>query len=279
MKPSEGAALHTGCSVGILDDDEVQGRWPLLPQLGITHVEPGIGPIGADGKRILDVATAVREAGLLVRTVHANFGQHLSISSPDVGTRAEGIKAVREAIDACVAFGGEIVVVHCGDKLVDGQTTAEVRQLSIASVTELVEYAAPRNVKLALENLPTGYVTSSGSELMDIVTAFPAENVGVCFDSGHAHTTGEDAAIVDKIGERIITVHLHDNDGSGDQHLLPWEGTIDWSEVAGALGRNGYRELLMFEVSGPGGPEQAIPRLASVAERIQRIIEGGISES
>jgi sugar phosphate isomerase/epimerase len=28
--------------------------------------------------------------------------------------------------------------------------------------------------------------------------------------------------------DRVVTVHLHDNHGEKDEHLLPWEGTIDW---------------------------------------------------
>ena len=33
--------------------------------------------------------------------------------------------------------------------------------------------------------------------------------------------------------DRVVTVHAHDNHGEKDEHLLPWEGTIDWDAVLG----------------------------------------------
>ena len=28
--------------------------------------------------------------------------------------------------------------------------------------------------------------------------------------------------------DRVVTTHIHDNHGEKDEHLLPFEGTIDW---------------------------------------------------
>ena len=262
--------MNVGCSIGIIDDNRVEGRWALLPRIGIDHIEPGIGPVGENRAYIASLAETIRGVGLRVRTVHANFGAERSISSPDAGHRAAGIKAAGEAIDACVVFGGNIVVVHCGDKIVPGQPAADAKRLALESLKPIVDGAQAAGVKIALENLPKGYVTSTAAGLMEIVTAFPADLVGVCADTGHAQTTGEGAGVIGVTAERLITVHLHDNDGSGDQHLIPGEGAVDWETTGEALGRAGYGEVLMFEVSGPGSLEEAIARIPAAAEMIRR---------
>ena len=32
-------------------------------------------------------------------------------------------------------------------------------------------------------------------------------------------------------GDKLIALHLHDNDGISDQHLLPFDGTVNWKNI------------------------------------------------
>jgi len=50
----------------------------------------------------------------------------------------------------------------------------------------------------------------------------------MCLDLGHAHITVGTAAAIATLGERITSVHVHDNRGFKDEHLWPGDGTIDW---------------------------------------------------
>ena len=251
----------------MLDENHVNGKWHLLPMIGIDVVEIVVHA-GADEKTVDETARAVEEAGLSVWSVHAPFGETVNISSPDDDIRAAGIEGTATAVRACATFSGQVVVVHCGDKLIDGQNADEVRRLSMESVSRILEEVGDLSPRLALENLPSGYVTQTVDELMAVVSEFPEEKVGVCIDTGHGHTVGDAADIIDGLAERIITTHLHDNDSTGDQHLLPGSGTIDWEAVGKALGRTGYDGPLMFEVSGPGSPEEALPKLMTAARMI-----------
>ena len=45
-----------------------------------------------------------------------------------------------------------------------------------------------------------------------------------------------------------MALHLHDNDGTGDQHLLPFDGDVDWESVALILSRTAYGGTLALEV-------------------------------
>ena len=72
---------------------------------------------------------------------------------------------------------------------------------------------------------------------------------GFCFDSGHANIRlREQSAECEKYKHRICSVHLHDNDGSGDQHQAPFYGTVDWEKTAKLLDSSAYTGVLNFEL-------------------------------
>ena len=47
----------------------------------------------------------------------------------------------------------------------------------------------------------------------------------------------------------IVTCHLHDNDGSRDQHLPPGKGNIDWNRISGLLKNAPKLKYIQSEVS------------------------------
>ena len=61
----------------------------------------------------------------------------------------------------------------------------------------------------------------------------------------------------------LVTTHLHDNRGRTDDHLLPFEGVIDWPELLIGFQKVGYDGTLMFELAAAAdGPRRrcAVPR-------------------
>ena len=70
------------------------------------------------------------------------------------------------------------------------------------------------------------------------------EHIGVCFDIGHYHTHFKDEFDFEFFKNRIFAVHLHDNHGDGiDEHLLPFDGTINWED--------GIKKLVEINYKGP----------------------------
>ena len=49
--------------------------------------------------------------------------------------------------------------------------------------------------------------------------------------------------------DRLISIHLHDNDGTKDQHKLLFSGTIDWDRLARILAASAYDKPVSMEVS------------------------------
>lgn len=89
-------------------------------------------------------------------------------------------------------------------------------------------------VKIAIENMPSFpmMLGKTADELMDI---FNGTELGFCFDIGHANTTKQINEIIEKLGNRIINLHIHDNVGENDDHMTIGEGNIDFKDVISKL--------------------------------------------
>jgi len=68
----------------------------------------------------------------------------------------------------------------------------------------------------------------------------------------------------------MITVHLQDNRGEGDDHLMPFDGTLDWNAVARVLDEAGYSGPYMFETIVPT-PEEVMRRARETARRLHKL--------
>ena len=97
-------------------------------------------------------------------------------------------------------------------------------------------------IKVAFENI------NSPEYLYGTLQHFDDPYVGFCYDSGHeaCHTPGE--RFLPKIGNRLFCTHLHDNDGKGDRHWLPFDGSIDFERISYDLKNSGYRGNLTMEL-------------------------------
>ena len=45
---------------------------------------------------------------------------------------------------------------------------------------------------------------------------------------------------LERLKDRLIALHLNDNDGEGDQHRLLFSATVDWLRLAGIIATSGY---------------------------------------
>jgi sugar phosphate isomerase/epimerase len=94
-------------------------------------------------------------------------------------------------------------------------------------------FARQRGVTLAIENTPGEMATPVN--LKSFLEQTRLSNVKLCYDAGHAHLDGGAQEALEAVRDLVATTHLHDNRGERDDHLLPYEGTIDWSALLLAL--------------------------------------------
>ena len=128
---------------------------------------------------------------------------------------------------------------------------------NIAEITKYLEVAEKKNVGIAIENIPIfpdcpqyRFFSAAYEDHIQLVDSFNSENVGICLDVGHLNLTLYDMAkVIEKMGERIKILHLHNNFRTGDMHITPAEGTVDWDVVMPALKRAGYKGDVSLEIN------------------------------
>ena len=118
----------------------------------------------------------------------------------------------------------------------------------IKALREIVDYGKRNSVAINLENL-----TETADDLDRVLNAEP--DVGITLDVGHANLHGLEnisISIIDRLGQVIRHVHLHDNRGGtgryDDLHLPIGHGRVEFKPIIASLCDMGYRGTMTFEV-------------------------------
>jgi sugar phosphate isomerase/epimerase len=113
---------------------------------------------------------------------------------------------------------------------------------------KLVPAARSHGVKLALENMipipPEAGYTFLGDNIEDfdyIYSRLDSEYAVFCLDIGHANTAEGAPAYVDRLAEKMVSVHFHDNNGQYDEHLDVGKGAVPWQELMARLKEKNFR--------------------------------------
>jgi len=195
--------------------------------------------------RILKV---MRESGIVVKVLH--MPTYISV----VDNLSEYEKVLYQAYEWLMAMQNldvDIAVMH---------TLYTSRRVSMNSlewftknlelnrvfISRLSKKVRELGITLAIENrVERWLVGNSAMDLIELVRE--GDGVGICFDLGHAHASGYNLVeFHEAIRNYIVAYHIHDNDGSRDQHLLPLLGSIDWHAIKSVIKRD---KPMVFEVA------------------------------
>ena len=204
---------------------------------------------------------AMRDLSLHLNSLHIHLEifDDYDLATLDGAQRDKTLIAYRQAVDVMEVLGGGILVTHhIQIPEPDEPLHSEKRSAFLDNLHTVAEYAAAREVSFAIENTPRGY-TREPTRLVELMTDLGAPNVGVVIDTGHRNIVGDPVEALRVIGEHLITLHLHDNHGEQDEHLLPGLGTVDWNGVVGALSEIEYPGVFMYELSRPEDLTQIRP--------------------
>jgi len=109
-------------------------------------------------------------------------------------------------------------------------------------------------------------------EMLDLLAAIDHPALGITLDTSHANMVGLDfTATIRELGAHLIATHISDNDGSGDQHRTPGNGTIDWQAVMCALREVNYEGLFNLEI--PGERHALLPLRALASQHAHQVAE------
>ena len=155
----------------------------------------------------------------------------VNVLDPDKSRRIDGMDEIKRALETAEHIPMQNLIVHLGERM-DGWSPRTI-EYALTALEHLGAFAGPLGVKLLVENLLSEPTTPE--HLVTILEMGHLKNVGVCLDLGHAHLTVGVADAIATLGDRICSVHVHDNHGMKDEHLFPGDGTIDWTATVAAL--------------------------------------------
>ena len=233
-------------------------------------------------QELLKIKAAYEAAGITVFQAHAPWRCPAKDSTPE--DRAEWFEAMSKAIRGCSYLGCPNFVIHVimpfGTDSPDNPE--EMISLNTEFMSGLGKVAAEYGVKhinienLPFKNLPINYTHQVVEFVKDLNKINGTDMYKVCFDTGHSNFCAENIAdSIRLIGKELLgTLHIHDNNGKADQHLIPGLGTIDWKEFLQVLGEIGFDGVLNLEIHECQTEEEQIKAaniISEWAEQIKRI--------
>jgi sugar phosphate isomerase/epimerase len=245
----------------------------------------GAGHFGyASPQAVREFSGLLKEYGLKLQSLHAptergsgdgrGGGVPISISDPERIRRVDAVDEVKRALEVAETIPFTFLVQH----MATSRQAADPRNLDAAfsSLEHLVLFAKQRGVTIALENTPAEF--GLPESLVQFVKQTRLDSLRFCLDLGHAHITGGVAASLELMRDRIVTVHVHDNHGEKDEHLLPYEGSIDWDAALGGLAGTPEPPALVFELKERSVGSPSLDQIRAAFDKLEKHLdERGVS--
>jgi sugar phosphate isomerase/epimerase len=228
---------------------------------------------------VADLQGWLAAAGLELRSVHAptaesftggRWGGSLSLASTDPAARARAVSETEAALHIARRLPLPVLVAHLGlPRTQRSEAAGDSRAAARRSVEELLRIAEPLGVRIAVEVIPNEL--SGAGSIVHFVEQ-DLDGVGICLDFGHAHLDGDVVDAVETVSEHLIATHVHDNRGRSDDHLLPFDGTIDWAGTLLAVQKIGYDGPFMFEVVPNGSTKETLAKARTTREQMEKLL-------
>jgi sugar phosphate isomerase/epimerase len=250
-------AIRLGTVGPVGFDEFADPQWmACMRQLGARSVQVYRNRHGNDNSHTGAVTTRqmkdyLEATGLPCDSIHGLYGNDLDPSCPDEAERAAVVDVFKREGDLALELGGPLVVVHCSgiyEREVSPAELATYRRQLRKSIEELGRYGRDNGVRYAFENLPKRHAYGwDVADLAALLAEVDLTSVGMCFDVAHANLAGDPILSASQADDQIIYLHVSDNFGQKDNHLMPFCGRIDFDAFARALATIEFDGVLMLE--------------------------------
>jgi len=186
--------------------------------------------------------------GLGIEATQAHGPMQADLTLGDDSDQRRYVEFCGRWIEAAGRAGVKHLVLHPAHS--DDLSRRDITDRNVAAFRAMVPLCARHSVKIAVENGCNDRFFSTPDEIVEVLDTIAHPLVVHCFDTSHANWQGLDIpAAIRQIGHRLAVTHLSDNDGTFDQHLLPYQGNIDWRGVLGALRDADHQGTLNWELA------------------------------
>ena len=197
-----------------------------------------------------------RDMKVQFSAAHAFYGIEHDLNINDPARRPQMLDEHIRAMETAAEFNCKTFTIHVGaGYYCYKKCPLEIlRPLAVDALEKLLPAAEKLGMVIAVEN--SFEMPNSAKEVLGLIRHFDGHPaLGVCYDTGHAHcmapTPGKDKNLhepyfaecwwedgviyednaLETLKEYVVTCHIHDNNGYGDYHGMPFDGTIDWKKL------------------------------------------------
>ncbi|MFC1479233.1 sugar phosphate isomerase/epimerase family protein [Planctomycetota bacterium] len=180
------------------------------------------------------IAQDLSDYGLILLDLHGSAGSEKQWGSSIEYKRLAGVELVQNRIEMTAELGSSVVIMHL---------PTEVEWDSMRkSLDSLEPLCRKQGVRLAIEN-------GNFTNIRKVFSEYDPSFIGLCYDCGHGNVAGDGLDRLEETMERLLSIHLHDNDGTGDQHSILFSGTVVWEQLAGIIAGSSYSGCVSMELN------------------------------
>src|ERR1700737_590407 len=205
-------------------------------------------------QHVREIADWFQNSGVPLHSVHSPLyadyeggrtgAPPVNVAATDRAQRIEAMDEIKRAVEGAEQIPFRFLVQHMGTS---GESFDDRKfEAAMTSIEHLRAFAKPLGVRILLENIPNEL--SMPDRLVEFIRTSHLDDVGVCFDTGHAHMMGDVASAFETLKNQIHSTHVHDNDKERDSHLWPGAGTIDWKSTLELLSTAPHKPPLLLEI-------------------------------
>ncbi len=167
-------------------------------------------------------------------------------------TDEDALEKLYRWIDLYEAIGIKNMVLHCDSMIDTDFSRQEKMEKNIEKLRLLAEYIKNKDITVCLENLGKTSIVKNADDLLYMIDHIKSSRFGICLDTGHLNLTDKDQRqFILKAGDKLKALHIADNHGELDDHLMPFNGgEIDFTEVVKALKEINYKGIFNLEIPG-----------------------------
>ena len=222
---------------------------------------------------VKEIAEWFRGSGIPLNSVHSplfadyEWGRTgappINITSTDRAHRVDAMDEIKSSLEIAEQIPFRFLVQHLGTPNED--FSEKKFEAAMTSIEHLRAFAKPLGVRILLENIPNEL--STPDKLVEMIHGAHFDDVGVCFDFGHAHIMSSVSEAFEILRNHIRSTHVHDNDKLKDSHLWPGQGTIDWKQAMELLRSAPQTPPVLLEL----GEDEKINPLESLGATLEKL--------
>ncbi len=222
----------------------------LIHDAGFQYIDMNIGNYFTNLDDCKETAKRLREfaekLGMKFIQAHSPEGNPLLIEKQE-----DLVRRTNLSLEICEIMGIPQTVVHSGWMKEIGKE--EYFEKNLDFYKQLFPMMEKTGINVLIENsssynLGKYYYFFTGQQMVDFLNYANHPLLHAVWDTGHGNTEGGQYEQLVTLGKELYGLHVHDNGGQGDEHAMPYLGTLNMDDLMNGLIDADYNGYFTFEV-------------------------------